>query len=792
MPLTDPLVLPNDVMVIPVTRLAADLRRRIAADEGDFALTRVRRRSGSKVVNAQAAALLQLFRTPQRVVDVVRRQGQERRLDPERLLNDVFPLIRDCFNSGFLVPAGSKEAEMIQSTLVRGERVGAFEIVRSIQVLEDTELYQARCADGGFAAIKLATRGSSKATRAGLALEARVLRRLDGAGSPDLLATGNHKRLPYLAMRWCSGTAPTVAFAEARRGLWGEDRPALLRLTLAIMDAYARLHAKGVVHGDIQPNNILIDGTGAVTLIDFGCARLSGGPRTPRGGVAFFLEPEQAARVLRDRPPPPATERSDQYSVAALIYSLLTGEHYLDFALEHGAMLEQIASDPPLSFAERGRRPWPAVEKVLARALSKDPGRRYASAGSMAAALRRSTSRSLRAEPVESPGQVDCLERMVKIFVGQCAPDRDPFSRSLEYAPYGSITFGGAGLACALHHIAGITDDPLALSFADCWLNRVESHPGEAAFYNESMDITPAVVGRISPYHTASGVHCLRALLGQAYENRFWISQALGQFVASSKGHCDNLDLTLGRSGVLVACAMLRDAIPPSLGDTEPVSRLGDDILRGIWDVLDRFESPGQCSQLRSLGMAHGWAGVLYATLWWCRASRTPPPSRLEERLDQLAGLAEATGSGASWPVVAADGTAGPAVAGWCNGSAGFIHLWTLAHSQLRSDRYFRLAEQSGWSSWEPVEPLANLCCGAAGRVYGLLNLYRHTGDTAWLTRARLIGLALVEGNLNVQVPVDGMSLYKGTAGVAALAADLLRPETSSMPFFEPQQWPRA
>ena len=793
MPLTDLLVLPPDVLVIPVARLSADLRRRIDATDGDFAVTRIRRRTSSKIVNADSAGLLEQFRTPNRVVDVVRDQGRRQSLDPDRLLEDVFPLLRDCFNAGFLVPAGSPEAGMTQSTLVRGDRIRGYEILRSVQILEDTELYQARNDEGDLVAIKLATRGSSRGTRAAMAFEARVLSHLAGQGAPRLLTSGTHQRFPFLALGWCVGVSPVIAFAEFREFPEGENQPAMLRLATAILDSYARLHARGIIHGDVQPNNILVDRFGAVTIIDFGSSRVLGGGHAPRGGVGFFLEPELAARELAQQDAPLATALGDQYSLAVLLYSLFTGDHYLDFSLERERMLAQILQDPPLSFAQRGRLAWPELERVLARALSKEPDRRFPSVQAFAAALSQvSPPPSTHGSSPRRWADSGSLEPLVRQFVRQCRPRGAMFQAALSYAPHGSITFGGAGIAFALYRIASLVEDPLSLSYADCWLNRTESNFSDRAFYNEDLDITPEVVGRTSPYHTASGAHCTRALLGQAFGNSRWISRGLEQFLVASRKECPGLDLTLGRSGTLLACAMLHECLLPTMADLSQLESLGSDTAESIWQTLDRLGPPGSAVGLAALGIAHGWAGVLYATLRWCRSSRTPVPGRLEERLDQLATVAEPAGSGVCWPMFAESGEILPATPGWCNGSAGFIHLWTMAHSFFPADRYLRLAEQSGWHAWEAVDPAPNLCCGAAGRVYGLLNLYRHTGDAAWLLRARALGLPLAEGAFGIQSPVDGMSLYKGIGGVAVMAADLLRPEFSGMPFFESERWQRA
>jgi len=68
---------------------------------------------------------------------------------------------------------------------------------------------------------------------------------------------------------------------------------------------------------------------------------------------------------------------AEQYSVAALIYQMWTGVHYLDWSLEREAMLRQIVEAEPVSFQARRVPPWPELEQILRRALHKDPGQRF-------------------------------------------------------------------------------------------------------------------------------------------------------------------------------------------------------------------------------------------------------------------------------------------------------------------------------------------------------------------------------------------------------------------------------
>ena len=124
----------------------------------------------------------------------------------------------------------------------------------------------------------------------------------------------------------------------------------------------------------------------------------------------------------------------------------------------------------------------------------------------------------------------------------------------------------------------------------------------------------------------------------------------------------------------------------------------------------------------------------------------------------------------------------------WCNGSPGFVHLWTAAHQMLGAEEYGVLAERVGLDAWESENSIGSLCCGFAGQAYALLNLYKRTDDKTWLHRARaqaqraarsMLATSTGEGNERMD------SLYKGGLGVAVLAADLEKPEFAAMPFFE-------
>jgi len=214
-------------------------------------------------------------------------------------------------------------------------------------------------------------------------------------------------------------------------------------------------------------------------------------------------------------------------------------------------------------------------------------------------------------------------------------------------------------------------------------------------------------------------------------------------------------------------------------GDAERLRAFGAETMQAVGTELDALPPIDAQPPDTYLGMAHGWAGYLYAMLRWCAASGDVPPARVAERLHEFAALRTPIGRGVCWRV--AVGRPGDLASGWCHGSAGPLFLFTLAHRLFGDDEWLRLAEQCAWNTWDEPRGHGDLCCGSAGRAYALLNLYRHTGEPAWLGRARQLA------NHAATVPVieRPLSLWKGRLGVAVLIADLASPETSRMPFFE-------
>ena len=793
MDLTATFVLPPDVVLSPVTDLSSEQRRQFSSADGDYALTRPGLRTQSKIVTAEVAALLREFGRPSTIAAAVIRYSNSIGSDPEETLEQAFPFLVRMIDSHILVAPGSGHAVSIAASLRSGEFVGGYQITHSVQVLEDTEVYQA-LADGRTVAVKILRAGSGAAAKEALDREEFLLRLLDGTVSPKLAGVGEHEDRKYLITEWYEGVAATAAAAELRRDPSGSGD--LLRLCVSVARAYAHLHAQGVIHSDVHPRNVLVDGAGRVRVIDYGLAVtcndvLAGVRKAPRGGVGYYLDPEFAAARLAHDAAAAATPASEQYSVAAMLYFLFTGFHYIEFSAEKDEMRRQIVAEPPRPFAPR-TDPWPEVEAVLARALSKQPSQRFASLLDLAGRLdavgpppvAEQTSGKLRSDSATTWRR--SADALVDSTVRSLSRGGHLFGTGITAAPTASVNFGASGTAYALYRLSCLRGDASLLSLADIWAARAfQAMADRAAFRNDELEIVPSVVGEVSLYHTSSGVHAVQALISHAMGDLASTDAAVHNYIVASSKPCEKLDLTLGRASTLIGCSLLLDAVSRmSALDLQPLVELGNGVMSRLWEDLDSLDSAGQPGKIVHLGIAHGWAGVLYATLTWCGSAGTALPQGTSERLRELANCAEPQGRGLRWRIRtdAARSRQPMYTSGWCNGSAGYVFLWTEAFRHLQDPKYLILAERAAWNSWEEPYVADSLCCGLAGVAYGLLALYRTSGNRRWWLNAQELGRrALKETGLS---PFPD-SLYKGTLGVALLVADLDRPHAAAMPMFE-------
>jgi eukaryotic-like serine/threonine-protein kinase len=784
-----PMLLPPDVELTPVEELPEDIRAQFTYHQGDHAVTRPRARSTSSIVDANTALLLGSFRTPTRIVDAVLGFASERQLDPRETLERSYPVLKDLLADGFLVPADSPFAEPIEaSVLAEGAAVGPFRIVHPVQVMIDTQLYLAHDEEGRDVALKVGRAGSGSSALFGH--EARILRALDGRVAPRLIEIGEADGRTYLVVSWHPGADAESAAAELRRLSQADGRERLLELGERIIEAYADIHGRGVLHGDVHPSNVLVAGDGSVTVIDFGLATLGDEHGVPRGGVDFFMEPESAAAQQAGRGASVLTAASEQYGLGAMLYRLLTGGYTHSFSLEPEEMRRQLLEEAPLPFASHDTGDLPAVEAVLRRALSKDPADRFAATADLLEAYRAAARSDLdRAPGPRHDASSSATDLFLADVLERLSPAGPLLASPLE-APRASVNLGAAGIAHGIMRIAMSRDDERLLALADVWSTKALSSLGsDEAFVNVALEITPEDFGTTGIHHSATGVFLTEALIGNARGDASDRSMAIHGMVSALADGGPARDVSFGRSGILLGLSMLLDALPEDAAERSELIELGNRLATNLWTELSAMDELGAQTAgdrpddaVSYLGAAHGWSGFLHAQLRWAESSGSAVPP-MAARLDELARFGVPRGRGLVWPREVGPPDDGSLAATWCNGAAGMVFLWTAAARAFGDDRYAALAERAAWTAYESHPVPGDLCCGLAGRAYALVNLHRAGGDRLWLARARdLAGQAVTSVRENA---LRRDSLYKGDIGVAALIADLDRPDDAAMPFYD-------
>jgi len=351
----------------------------------------------------------------------------------------------------------------------------------------------------------------------------------------------------------------------------------------------------------------------------------------------------------------------------------------------------------------------------------------------------------------------------------------------LANAPFASINFGAAGIAYAIYRLAQTRGEQQLLALASAWVQKAFALSSDAkAYYDPDLGISPETVGQVSLFHSLCGLHCVDALVRVSLGDLGGAARAIEAFVERSRGPCTSPDLTVGAASLLLGCAeLVESAGTASLLDLNPVRCRGDEIAAALSEFL-HAERIATSARMRFLGIAHGWAGLVFALLRWTRATQRSVQPLLAAKLEELAELAIPYDGGVCWTM---HNNSSALMPGWCHGTAGYTMLFALAHELLCVPRYTDLAVCAAASAWNIETSLGSLCCGDGGNGYAFLAAYRVTGARVWLDRARLAARRAF-GDTTKLFFRD--ALYKGRLGVALLASELDRPATAAMPLFEP------
>jgi serine/threonine-protein kinase len=771
MNITLPLKLAPDLLIMPASALDSATLSKCECPIGHFVVSRPNSRKSSSVVNESVARLLNRFSKATTIVEAALHECMYYGGTPELALEKVYAILRPFIRAGWIICADEVD-QAVSGPFRTGDLIDSYRVQQMVSRLDDTEIYLVRTPSGELAALKIATSNFAREMTTVLAHEATLLRRLSGICTPGLIGSGTVDRRSYIVSTWTDGDWVNVAADNLRAKYRSAAIPELLALCCRIAQVYSRLHAAGILHGDVSPKNLLVGASGEVTLIDLGLGRdiASDAKATRRGGVPEYYEPELAACLLESEETITASPEGEQYALAVLFYRVLSGASYLRLSSIRSVALRQIVSDPPLSFSEHGLAPFPTLENILRRALSKDPERRYPSVAKFAAdlvALRDEQACALELQQ-PSPARTSVVVPELKIDPAYVLGDKAAFS---------SVAYGAAGIALALYIMSANGSGTHALGEAQAWIRRAQIWAKlDGAFSSAALGIGPEQANPGSVWHGLAGVYLVEALIAISVGDCSARNDAWRHYAAICGAEEVATDITNGLAGQLLGCAWLLHAAGNHAEISAEIRQLGDGIQRKL--LCCHAHSPAASGNF--LGVAHGIAGQLYATLIWSEVAAGTVPSQVVESLHWLADQAGKLGRRIQFPM--RYNQQGSNLESWCHGSPGFVHLFAAAHRKLGGDFWLELLEGCAWGTWySSGRHGGSLCCGDAGRAYALLSAWRSTGDSVWRERAQTLARQAMVLNQETRF----YSLYKGKLGAEVLASDMNDTARASMPLFE-------
>jgi serine/threonine protein kinase len=211
--------------------------------------------------------------------------------------------------------------------------------------------------------------------------EAEVLSRLDHPNLVRMFEVGRQEGVTFLAMELVPGRS-AMAELEARGRLPPREATRIVRLAACGLSA---AHSQRIVHRDVKPGNILLAGSGAVKVADFGLVKINDGTvpdLTKPGtlvGTPYYMSPEQAQGE-------PLDGRSDVYSLGVTYYRLLTDRLPFDDDDAVKVVYQQVTDPHPDPRKFVPGLPEPCV-RIIDTAMAKSPDDRYQSAEEMVVAL---------------------------------------------------------------------------------------------------------------------------------------------------------------------------------------------------------------------------------------------------------------------------------------------------------------------------------------------------------------------------------------------------------------------
>ena len=262
--------------------------------------------------------------------------------------------------------------------LPRGAQIAGYEVEGVLGRGGMGIVYEARePATGRAVALKVFAQanGMDSSFRRRFQREGRIQATIDHPSIATVFEAGEWEEALFIAMRLVRGPnlkALTIAGLEAERAV---------RILTPVGGALDAVHAAGLTHRDVKPQNILVGAGDRAFLADFGLTKGHGDTVLTRAGEFVGTIDYCSQEQIRGEP---ATAAADVYSLGAVLYECLTGTVPFARHTDAAVMYAHLSEPPPWVSEERADLPL-AIDQVVRRALAKDPQERQPSAGTLMA-----------------------------------------------------------------------------------------------------------------------------------------------------------------------------------------------------------------------------------------------------------------------------------------------------------------------------------------------------------------------------------------------------------------------
>src|SRR6266852_5787982 len=339
-----------------------------------------------------------------------------------------------------------------------GEHLGNYRLVRLLGSGGFADVYLAEQVYlNTLAAIKVLNTHLTPETLGNFLSEARQLSQLDHPHILRVLDFGLAQEMPYLVMEYAPGGTLRERHPRGSR----VPLQAIVSYVTDVAPALQYAHDQGLVHGDLKPENLLLGKQERVLLSDFGIALLV--PATNSlyvphmYGTLIYMAPEQ----IRGAP----SLQSDQYALAVMMYEWLSGQP--PFQGSAAEVVSQHLFAIPTLLREQYPEIPLAVERVVLKALSKDPKLRFVDVLSFATALREASQPETSADPFQayatsimpsSPVRFQNLPALLTPLIGREQQEQEisAFLRRPEVRLLTLTGTGGIGKTCLAQKV--VTD----------------------------------------------------------------------------------------------------------------------------------------------------------------------------------------------------------------------------------------------------------------------------------------------------------------------------------------------